>query len=257
MSARAKFAIDDEVRDVLARSTMTETTVVLPEQLDRMTYVKVNKVLVGAGGKWDRSAKAHLFDRDPRTLLTVAATTGEAVNLKTQLQAFYTPASVAKKLVLLADPKSGERVLEPSAGTGALVAEVLAYQPQCVVTAIDIDEVAIERLQVFKYVTVLKADFLAVRPKDLLEPASDLVVMNPPFSGNQDIRHVTHALSFLKKGGRLLAIVGAGSLSGGNKEKERFLALIDLYDFDIYDLPEGSFKESGTSVNTKILEILT
>ena len=38
---------------------------VIVQQLDRNDYVKVNKALEALGGKWNRKAKAHLFDEDP------------------------------------------------------------------------------------------------------------------------------------------------------------------------------------------------
>ena len=50
----AKFKITDEVRAVLEAASITATSVKLNGQVDRALYVAVNKVLVGAGGKWDR-----------------------------------------------------------------------------------------------------------------------------------------------------------------------------------------------------------
>ena len=100
MAARTTFEISDEVRDVLARSTITATSVKLPSgQLERKLYEAVNKALEGAGGRWDRKSKAHLFDRDPREVLGLAVETGKAVNLRTKLQAFYTPPELAEKMV--------------------------------------------------------------------------------------------------------------------------------------------------------------
>jgi hypothetical protein len=49
MSARVSFKVSDEVREVLARSTITPTSVKLPDgQLERKLYESVNKVLAGA-----------------------------------------------------------------------------------------------------------------------------------------------------------------------------------------------------------------
>ena len=49
MAARKTFKISDEVRDVLARSTITATTVTLPPgQLERKLYEAVNKALAAA-----------------------------------------------------------------------------------------------------------------------------------------------------------------------------------------------------------------
>ena len=102
MAARSAFHITDTVRDVLARSTITATSLTLPEQLDRKTYDAVNKALSGAGGRWDRKAKAHVFNRDPREVLGLAVETGKATNVRTKLQAFYTPALLADRVIAAA-----------------------------------------------------------------------------------------------------------------------------------------------------------
>ena len=54
--------IDDDVLAVLSRSTVVGSSLVIPDQLDRKLYVKTNKVLEAAGGKWNRKARAHVFD---------------------------------------------------------------------------------------------------------------------------------------------------------------------------------------------------
>lgn len=139
MAARSTFKISDDVRDVLSRSTITATTVTLPpKQLERKLYEAVNKALSGAGGKWNKKAGAHVFVRDPREVLGLAVETGEAVNLKTKLQAFYTPKPLAKRMVKAATLKHGYRVLEPSMGGGALVLAA-AYVAAVRIDAVDID----------------------------------------------------------------------------------------------------------------------
>jgi 16S rRNA G1207 methylase RsmC len=79
--------------------------------------------------------------------------------------------------------------------------------------------------------------------------------MNPPFSKGQDIQHVTHALGFLKPGGRLVAIMGAGVTFRQDKRATEFRELVQAMGGTIARLPEGSFKSSGTMVNTVIVVI--
>ena len=43
--------------------------------------------------------------------------------------------------------------------------------------------------------------------------------MNPPFENGRDIDHVTHALSLLKPGGRLVAIMSEGVFSVSSKRQ--------------------------------------
>jgi hypothetical protein len=214
MSAPVTFKISDEVRDVLARSTVTATSVTLPPgQLDRKLYEAVNKALVGAGGKWDRKAGAHVFVRDPREVLGLAVETGKAVNVKTTLQAFYTPESLAERVVRAVGIAEDERVvqaragrafgrplaLEPSVGDGALaVALIKAAGGHVFLTSCDIDPVAtaaakpriVAAYREAKQSAELAAsvatqvhthDFLKTSLKDSV--AFDYVVMNPPFKG--------------------------------------------------------------------------
>ena len=54
----------------------------------------------------------------------------------------------------------------------------------------------------------------------------DRIVMNPPFSRDQDARHVNHAFSFLKPGGKLVAIVGSYALNGKTEERRQLQDLI-------------------------------
>lgn len=87
---------------------------------------------------------------------------------------------------------------------------------------------------------VLTANFLECPPT----PEYDFVVMNPPFYGRHYVKHVRHALRFLKPGGTLVSILPAtahydhGELQG-----------------DWRDLPVASFSEAGTNVPTGILRI--
>jgi hypothetical protein len=76
---------------------------------------------------------------------------------------------------------------------------------------------------------------------------ADRIVMNPPFAGNAaDIKHVEHALTKLKDGGRLVSVV-----ANGPRQREKLMLLAS----DWIDLPAGSFKEQGTGVNTAIVVI--
>ena len=73
--------------------------------------------------------------------------------------------------------------------------------------------------------------------------------MNPPFENQKDIDHVNHAFSLLKDGGKLISIMSASVKFRKNKKTKEFRELIDENGF-IIDLPEKSFKDSGTLVHT-------
>jgi hypothetical protein len=70
--------------------------------------------------------------------------------------------------------------------------------------------------------------------------------MNPPFVNGADIKHITHAIGFLKPGGRLVALC-----ANGHRQRDQLKPLTDYWE----DLPPGSFSEQGTNVNVALLVI--
>ena len=259
MAARTTFKISDEVRDVLARSTITATTVTLPPgQLERKLYEQVNKALAGAGGKWSRKAGAHVFERDPREALGLAVETGKATNVRATLQAYYTPPALARRVVELSGVKAGDRVLEPSIGEGALAVAVLERVGLDVaIVAYDIDAVALYKAADCLDGRVSKAflkcqDFLAAEPYS--DSLYDVIVMNPPFTADADIRHVTHAWEFVKPGGTLVAIMWpAWHRSPSTAAQRAFADLVESVDGEVEDVPAGTFEH--TDVATVIVKM--
>lgn len=149
---------------------------------------------------------------------------------------FPTPPAIARYVVELAGIEPGMSVLEPSAGTGALLD---ALPGECAVTAVEIDYRLFERLtRAYIKATMIRADFLGLVPRHF-----DRIIMNPPFDHGSDIRHIEHARKFLAPGGRLVAICADGS-----RQREAF-AEADLYE----PLPEGTFAAQGTGVRTAIV----
>ena len=113
--------INLEALEILRKSRFENNIVYLPpEQLERTLYEKVNKCLVGIGGKWNRKAKGHVFNEDAADLFDQVLITGQAIDIKKQFQFFETPKIIVEKLVELAEIKSKHTVLEPSAGHGAI-----------------------------------------------------------------------------------------------------------------------------------------
>ena len=79
--------------------------------------------------------------------------------------------------------------------------------------------------------------------------------MNPPFENLQDIDHVLHAFKFLKPGGRLVAVMSPGPFFRKDRKCQDFREWFDSLGGEAVDLPEGSFKESGSGINTKLVVI--
>jgi hypothetical protein len=98
----------------------------IADQLDRKTYVSVNEALEAAGGKWDRKAKAHIFPMSAKEAIDDLIDNGGWTDAKKELQFFETPPELAARVIDEARIIPGMRVLEPSAGAGALIKELPA-----------------------------------------------------------------------------------------------------------------------------------
>jgi protein-L-isoaspartate O-methyltransferase len=248
----ATFKLTDEVRDVLNRSVIEGMTLKLPEQLDRALYLSVNKVIDGAGGRWNRRLGVHVFANDPRGILGLAVATGKGVNVQQTLQAFYTPQAVVHRMIELAEIRPGMTVLEPSAGRGALAAA--ARYAGAHVTCYEIDASVITELRERGF-TVRQIDFLKV--PWTAAALFDRALMNPPFTKGQAVAHVAHAFKFLKPGGILVGIVPDNFWTKATKATRPILdelaAAVGPEVGRNECLPTGTFRESGTDVATRII----
>lgn len=127
------------------------------------------------------------------------------------------------------------RVLEPSCGDGRIMDEIRRRGHRAIGYEVHPGRAAEARARGNAVVT---GNFLEQTPT----PEFDCVVMNPPFYGRHYVKHVRHALKFLKPGGRLISVLPA-------------TAHYDHKELDGHwrDLPVASFAESGTNIPTGYL----
>lgn len=241
--------VASDILAIIANAETDGNSLRLVSQIDRKQYTAVAKVIELAGGKWSRKAKAHLFDEDASAAIEPLLLTGEISNAKQDFGQFDTPAPLARTVVDLAHIKPGLRVLEPSAGIGNLVEPIEADGG--LVEAFEIDTkryyAARERCDFAGGLRL--SNFLSSKPA----PVFDRVVMNPPFAGQADVRHVMHAAKFLRPDGRLVAIMSSNIIFRENKVSREFREFISDRGGEIRPLPSGSFAVSGTNVNTAIV----
>ncbi|NIY47311.1 methyltransferase [Cedecea colo] len=246
--------VDNEVLNVLSACTCEGNNLILTGQLDRNLYTRTNKVIEAAGGKWNRKAKAHVFDIDAAERIEQIILTGDVVVPKDDFEFFPTPPDVVRHVIHLADIRDGMMVLEPSAGQGAIAK---AAHEAAADVKVDMYELmpanndALHALNLRLSGIGEPVDFLTVQPNQLY----DRVVMNPPFGRQADIKHVTHALKFLKPGGLLVSVMASSVTFRSNRLTTEFRHLIEDRGGYIEELPEGAFKSSGTMVNTVIVVI--
>lgn len=245
--------IQSDVLAIIDQSAVSGCQLVLPGQLNRDVYMRVAKIIEAVGGKWNRKAKAHLFEGDAVEAIEPLLLTGEVTFRKQEFGQFYTPADIAQLVIMATLVKPGDIFLEPSAGRGDIAAA--AVVAGATVDCVEIDPFNISFLREDRrYRSVEGRDFLSkgIAAGPVLY---DAIGMNPPFAKQADIHHVLHAANFLAKGGRLAAIMSAGVLFRQNKLTTDFRAFVDGRGGSIEPLPDNAFKESGTNVNTVLVTI--
>ena len=154
------------------------------------------------------------------------------------LQFYPTPAKVIEEILYAVgiEERRGDRapyrILEPSCGDGRILDAIQARGHKAIGVEVDPGRAAEARA---KGHGVITGNFLEQPP----EPVFDRVVMNPPFYGRHYVKHVRHALRFLKPGGILVSVLPASAHYDHGEIKGRW-----------HDLPVASFAESGTNIPT-------
>ena len=161
-------------------------------------------------------------------------------------QLFPTPPALAERMVEEADILPGHSVLEPSAGTGAILAALPNVRPFGSVTAVEINATLAASLEQVADETIC-GDFLEQNGN---LGTFDRILMNPPFQNGADIKHIQHAMKMLKPGGRLVAIC-----ANGPRQQSTLKPLAENSGGWYEDLPAGTFASQGTNVNTVLLLI--
>lgn len=232
----ASPALLDEIGMLIVRGQRIE----LPTQ-QLAHYPRIKALVQAAGGTYARNGFSFGSGCDVDALL-VQLRAGEQPNPKKDRQAFFTPQSVATEFVAWAGDLSGRRILEPSAGEGALADAARAVGAQ--VLAIENHAPSAQILRDKGY-EVIERDFLSLVPAEI--GLFDAVIANPPFTGNQDIAHVTHMWRFLRPGGVLVSLLSPGWRSGRAKAQREFREFTEKDHAQVEDLPAGSFKTAGTT----------
>ena len=148
-------------------------------------------------------------------------------------QQFSTPLALGFVAALAAGLRPGERVLEPSAGTG-----LLAVHAELAGARLHLNEMAATRAgllaPLFPADAVTRHDAAQIHDRLDAGVIPDVVLMNPPFSVAAGVEgryreatgdHLRSALARLAPGGRLVAITGEGFLPDRPSSAGAFAAL--------------------------------
>ena len=162
---------------------------------------------------------------------------------------FSTPEPVGFKMGEWASLKFGEKVLEPSAGHGAIARFLPERADRTLVEPSESLATKAELASPGARVVISRFEELNVGANKF-----DGIVMNPPFGmgGKTAFEHVTKAAKHLRNGGRLIALVPAGP--SADKRFEAFRdAHEDMHLLADVKLPNVTFERAGTAVATHIL----
>jgi len=248
-----------EILTILENCRIEGSTVFLPpEQLDRKIYTVVNKCLENIGGKWNRKAKGHVFDHDPTEGLENLLLTGETEDMKKTFQFFPTPRAIAEQMCDMAEVTPGSRVLEPSCGKGDLL-DALHDRGVSDLMGVELNTEMAQHLEGKPYTTMTGIDFLAFAADPGVKRDFSHVIMNPPFSRQQDIVHIRAAFEMLRPGGVLVTVASPSWQWRENTKSQEFRDWMDsdpaIKSVEVVKVPEGAFKASGTMIRTVIIKL--
>lgn len=164
---------------------------------------------------------------------------------------FATAEPIGFKMVEWLQCNDNDRVLEPSAGHGAIARffgdniTATAVEPSYeLATRLKLNTTAEVKIQTFEELHIVNK--------------YDGIVMNPPFGigGKTAIEHLEKAFQHLRTNGRMVAII-----PNGTSCEKRFNAFMeseiakDAYLRASYSLPGIAFKNAGTNIYTKVIII--
>ena len=198
--------------------------------------------IVSTDSDYDR-AKAFYFARGKKTAKNKAA---EGVDY------FATPEPVGYKMVQWANVNAGDKILEPSAGHGAISR---FFSPNTDNTIIEPSS----RLAPQAQMNTDNAKLINGYFEDLhIGNKYDAVTMNPPFGtgGKTAVEHVAKAFKHLRNGGRVIAIIPRGAMA--DKRFDAWYESDDAKDAHMVGevlLPGVTFERAGTKVATRIVII--
>lgn len=252
---------------ILSEATVDGNAVYLNSgEIDRKLYETIDEVFNRLHGKWNGKKRCHQFAYDSRAALAAIIESGEMP--KKNLNAFFpTPREVAQEIAFADDLITNmdekitpneyvKRVLEPSAGQGALCDLISECYPNAKIDTVEYFNLN-QAILKEKGHAPFCGDFMDFVPD---EPTPyDRIVMNPPFSLEGDkfayITHTMRAFEMLEpRLGELYAILPVSFISNSTAKEKAFLNFV-LEHGEITRLPKESFKESGTKIDTVLVHL--
>lgn len=223
--------------------TVEGNTIKLPtEQLT--DYADIKKVMLNNLGKYKGgNVMGFVFEYNPAQLLSKLQA-GEKVNMKQDFHFFPTPPAVVDQMLQIAMPLDAMTIIEPSAGQGHIIEEVQKFSyAKHSIDAIELNPVN-RKVLLEKGFNLIHDDFATFST----DKKYDLCLANPPFK-----HYIEHAYKMAEIA-KEVCFIAPSSLLFANDKKTTALRNYILLENDgqIYNLNSGSFKSSGTMVESVI-----
>lgn len=171
-----------------------------------------------SGGLWGKRKVAVLKPGSGAVTLSMGQTEGQYQEFmrglvkqdsrpeleKRDYRKFYTYPETAAYMVQLAEVEIGMRILEPSAGEGAIIIAVKNWRKDVTVHAVEINKDNRRALAEAGADTLTTGDFLEYKGFRRY----DRVIANPPFGNGIDLdAHISRMYELLKHGGRMVVLI--------------------------------------------------
>jgi len=221
------------------------------EQLDPKLYAEMKKHFTQNRGKWKGGKLQHFEFPFPAEELLNKMQAGERPNFKREFHYFPTPPEVIEDMCNLHFLMDSHRILEPSAGQGAIIEGVNAFvqmDPKHRWVTIEADPTNREVLKQKGFAPV-HDNFDTYETDERFEAC----FANPPF--NRDTAHVEKIADLLDEQGSAVIVLPAGWDTRDKKTR----ALMERFELEFHDIQRrsvsaGTFK--GTGVAAMILGLL-
>ncbi len=216
---------------------------------------RIIRIMEKLGGKWRVSLKAFDFEFDPKPLLDEIMATG-MVPVPMPLDYFDTPPRLATRMVDMMPPEV-TRVLEPSAGDGNIVKEILGRFPTVKVHALELSLMKWGKLRkVSDRMIAVQQDFLTFKqPKGY-----ECIVMTPPLASKRNplewVEHFHYAFNMLIEKGTLIGVAPIGLLYSAEARVRGLRSMIENNHGLIEPLSPKMFKIGDNYIATALVKVV-
>lgn len=239
-----------EVIEIIKQCSADGNILRLPQmELSRDDYLSVKKAIEKNGGKWKGGNTFGFVFTDRAAADVIDSMLNGFEDIKKDFQFFTTPYDVADLMVVKLEIKPYEKILEPSAGNGALINAVLRLHSDITIDCYELNPLNRKVLEKILNVNVIGDDFI----KRIDNEEYDVIIANPPFSKNQDIIHLMKMWNNLRYGGRIACITSTHWMFANDTKSTEFREWIVGKCVFQHEFPNGTFKESGTDIATILL----